>query len=279
MSWLLDPFGYEFMQRALAEAALMGVVCGVLGVFVVLRGLAYTGESLSHTLVPGAAVALVAGVSVLGGALVAGVVAALAIALLARRPDVGEETAVGVVFAGAFAAGVILIAVEGTPRDLDSLLFGSILAVASSDLWFALAAAAGVLGLAVTLGRRLVLVAFDRPFAEAAGLSPGLLDAALLAGLAAALTIALRGVGALLVLALLLAPAATARVLARRVWTMLWLAPLLAVAAGVAGLLLSYHAAIAAGPAIALISTGGFVAALGAGALVRPLARPGERRA
>lgn len=272
MSWLTDPFAYDFMLRALAEAVLMGVACGLLGSFVSLRGLAFTGESMSHVLVPGAAVATAAGVSVLAGALVAGITGALVIALLLRRPDVGEDVAVGVVFTGAFAAGVILLALRGTAHDLDSLLFGSILAVDARDLWLGLAATAGAVGVCAALGRHLLLVAFDRRFAAACGLRPALLDAALLVALAAALTVALRGLGALLVLALLVAPPATARLLVGRVRTMLWVAPVIATVCAFAGLEISFHADLAAGPAVCLTTLGIFAAVL-AGTAVRRLIR------
>jgi ABC-type Mn2+/Zn2+ transport system permease subunit len=262
MEALLEPFHYDFMQRAFVEAVLMGLVCGFLGVLVVLRGLTYTGESLSHTLVPGAAIAIVAGLPVLLGALAAGVVGAVAMAVLLRRPDVGEETAVGVVFTGAFALGVILLSTHGTSEDLDSLLFGSILAVEPRDLRASLAAAVVVAAVCILLTRRFVLVAFDRTFARSAGLRVELLDVALLVALATALTVALRGIGALLVLALLVAPAATARIVARRVWTMVWLAPLVAVACGCVGLEISYQAGVAAGPAIALTALAAFAIGL-----------------
>ena len=255
---LVHAFSYDFMLRALAEVALMGVVCGLLGVFVVLRGLTYSGESLSHALVPGAAVALLAGLPVIAGALVGGVLAALAIAVLLRRPDVGEDTAVSVVVTGVFAAGVVIVATRGTAKDLDSILFGSVLSVDGRDLWVGLAAAVGVAVLVGALGRRFVLVAFDRAFAESLRLRAGLLDALLLVALAAALTVALRGVGTLLVLALLVAPAAVARALTRRVWAMLVVAPLVAVACGVVGLELSFHQGVAAGPAICLVALGAF---------------------
>lgn len=262
MSALWDPFvQYAFLQRALAECVLMGVVCGLLGTLVVLRGLTYTGESLSHALVPGAAVALTAGLPVLAGALGGGILAAVIVALLAASRDVGEDTAVGVVFAGSFAAGVIVLSVRGAPKELDSLLFGNVLGVSRGDLWLGLAAAAGTGLICLAFARPFVLVAFDRAFAEASGLRPRSLDVLLLVAVAGALTVALRGVGALLVLALLVAPAATARMLVRRVWTMLWLAPLLGVLFGVAGLELSYYAEIAAGAAIGFVGIGAFAIA------------------
>jgi manganese/iron transport system permease protein len=259
MEGLVEPFSHAFMQRALAEALLMGLVCGLLGCFVVLRDLAYTGESMSHTLVPGAAVAVVAGLPVLGGALLGGVAAAVVIALLLRRSDVGEDVAVGVVFSGAFAAGVILLSVRGSPRDLDSLLFGSLLAVGTEDLVIGGVAALGVTVAVLVLSRRLVLAAFDRPWAETVGARPALLDVVLVVGLALALVAALRGVGTLLVLSLLVAPAASARLLARRVGTMLAVSSALGMTAGVVGLELSYHVGVAAGPAVALTAVGLFL--------------------
>jgi ABC-type Mn2+/Zn2+ transport system permease subunit len=270
LSYLLDPFSYEFMQRALAESMLMGITCGLLGVLIVLRGLTFTGESLSHTLLPGAAVAVAIGVSVVTGALVAGVLAAVLIAFLLRRPDVGEDAAISVVFTGAFAAGVMVLSTHGTPKDLDSLLFGSILAVEPRDLWLGLVTAVAVGVVVAAAVRGFVATAFDRSFAAAVGFRVALLDALLLVALAGALTVALRGVGTLLVLSLLVAPAVVARVLARRVWTMLWVGPLVAVASSFFGLEMSYHAGAAAGPAISLTALGILTVALAA-ASVRSL--------
>jgi ABC-type Mn2+/Zn2+ transport system permease subunit len=266
---LLEPFTYGFMQRALAEGVAAGVVCGLLGTLVVLRGLTYTGESLGHTLVPGAAVATAVGFSVLLGALAGGIVAALAIASLLRRPDIGEETAVGVVFTGAFAAGVIVLSTHGSPHDLDSILFGSILAVSPVEALAGCLATAAVALLVVALARRFVLVAFDRAFATSAGIRTGIADAVLLTTLAVALTVALRGVGTLLVLGLLVAPAAAARTVTQSVWTMLWAAPLVGAISALAGLELSYYAGVAAGPAICLVALGTFAVAAASASLVR----------
>jgi ABC-type Mn2+/Zn2+ transport system permease subunit len=262
VSYLFDPFTYEFMQRALAESVLMSVACGLLGTLIVLRGLTFTGESLSHTLLPGAAIAVALGFAVVAGALAAGLLAALLIAVLLRRPEIGEDAVISVVFTGAFAAGVIVLSTHGTPKDLDSLLFGSILAVEPGDLWIGLGTTLGVAAVVGLARRGFVLVAFDRAFASAAGFRPALLDVVLLASLAGALTVALRGVGTLLVLALLVAPAAMARVLARRVWTMLWLAPSIGIASSFVGLEISYHAGAAAGAAICLTALAGLVVAI-----------------
>ncbi len=271
MSALWSPFLDDpALRRALAGVLLAAVACGGLGVLVALRGLTFTGESLSHTLLPGAAVALALGLSVLAGALVAGILAAAAIALLAGRAELGEETAVGTVFTTALAAGVIVLTATGGPQDVDALLFGDPLAVTAGELWFALGAALVAVATLVLLRRPLVVAAFDREYATAAGLRPGLLDAALLVASAVALTAALRGLGTLLPLVFLVAPAATVRLAVRHVGALLLAAPLLAALYGVAGLELSAHAGIAAAPAIASVAVGTFLAA----ALLRALTRP-----
>jgi hypothetical protein len=177
VSYLFDPFTYEFMQRALAESVLMSVACGLLGTLIVLRGLTFTGESLSHTLLPGAAIAVALGFAVVAGALAAGLLAALLIAVLLRRPEIGEDAVISVVFTGAFAAGVIVLSTHGTPKDLDSLLFGSILAVEPGDLWIGLGTTLGVAAVVGLARRGFVLVAFDRAFASAGARAPGVDDA------------------------------------------------------------------------------------------------------
>ena len=180
--------------------------------------------------------------------MLAAVAAAILVAVLLRRPDIGQDVSIGIVLPAAFAVGVVVLSQWGTPRDLDSLLFGSILAAGPADVQLGGAALLLALAIVAVAGRRIVLVSFDRSFSRVLGARPGLLDATLLAGLALALAVALRGVGTLLVLALLLAPPATARLLVPRVATMLWLSPLLGVASGIAGLYLSYHADLAAEP-------------------------------
>lgn len=275
MSSLVEPFSYAFMQRALMEVVLLSLVCGVLGVFVVLRGFTYAGESLGHTLVPGAAVAVAAGLPTLPLAFAGALLAVLLIGVLAQRPAIGGETAVGVVFSGAFATGVILLSLRGTSKELDSILFGSILAVTPRELGAAAIATVAALTVVALLGRRFVTVAFDPLFARALSLRPLPLDLALLIALALALTVALQGMGTLLALSMLIAPAATARVLVERVWTMLWAAPMIGLVTGLVGLEVSYHLGVAAGAAIALTAVATFAASA---AFAAGLARGREAR-
>jgi ABC-type Mn2+/Zn2+ transport system permease subunit len=274
MSSLWEPFlDNGALQRALGEAALLGLVCGLLGALVLPRGLTYAAESLSHALLPGAAVALLAGGPVLVGALVSGVGAAGIVARLSRRRELADS-GLGVVFTASLAATSLLMAKRGSPEDLEGLLFGDIGTVEPIDLWLGLAVLAGAVGFVATLGRSFVVSAFDPAFASALRLRPAILDAVLLALLAAALAIGLRGVGGLLVLALLVAPAAAALLLSRRLATVLWLSPTIGLLSSAAGLEISIHAEVGAGPAIALASLGAFALAGGWNGLRHLLRHP-----
>ena len=264
MAGLIDPFRAGFLRDALAEAVLTGIACGLLGSLVIVRGMTYLGESMSHMLLPGAAIAVALGAAPNLGGLAAGLVCAAAISWAARRDAVGEDAAIGVVYTGALATGVIVLYRHGTPQDLDSLLFGDVLAADAGDVRFAAVVVVLLLAGLAASGRGLALTAFDAGFARAVGARVGLLDLALAGALAATLAVALQGVGTLLVLALLIAPAAAARVLAPSFGAMLTIAPALAALASVIGIEVSYHASLAAGASIALAAIGLFLLALAA---------------
>jgi manganese/iron transport system permease protein len=253
------------------EMVLVGVAAGALGSFVVVRGLAFTGEAFAHTVFPGAVVAAILGFSIPAGALTFGLASAACVALILRGGRTAPDTAVGIVFLGAFGLGSALLATHPAPgRSLESLLFGSLLGVSWGDLTVTgLVAGVVVLGLAA-LWRPLVLSSFDRAVAAAAGVRLGLVDAALLVLLALAVVVALQAIGSVLVLAILVTPAATARVLARRFSTMVALAAGIGIAEGIAGLYVSYYGSVAAGGAVVLVASGVFAAAL---VLSRPLRR------
>jgi manganese/iron transport system permease protein len=277
-SWLAEPWQTGFVMRAFVAVILVGIVGGALGGFVVVRGLAFTGEAFAHTVFPGAVVATMAGFSVTAGGLAFGLASAGAIALAARVPKVGAEAAIGIVFVGAFALGAILLSTEDAPaRDLESFLFGSLLGVTRGDLLLTAGAAAAVLAGLAALWRPLVLSSFDRPAAAAMGVRLGYVDAALLVMLALAVVVALGAVGNVLVLAMLVTPAATARLAGLRMAPTVALGAALGAAEGAAGLYLSYYGDVAAGGAVVLVATGVFAAAL----LVAPrgLLLPRLRRA
>jgi ABC-type Mn2+/Zn2+ transport system permease subunit len=240
------------MQRAFAEAIILGLACGPLGVWILLLRRAYAAESLSHAMLPGLVVAALAGIPLILGAAGGVLLAAGGIALVARDARAGGDVGVAVVVSGLFGLGGILALSPETPPRLGELLFGDLLGITNGDLVGAAALSAGVL-VALALGyRALTATAFARGSAQALGIRPARADLALLALLAVTTVAAVQGLGNLLLVALILAPAAAALNLARRLPAVLALAAGLAAIAGVAGLVISYEFEIAAGASVAL---------------------------
>ena len=239
------------MQRALIELVLVGLVGGVLGCWIALYELSYSAESLAHSLFPGLVLAALLGVPlVLGGAF--GVLAAAAaVAVAARVPGIERDTSVAVVITSLFGLGVLLALAPATPPGLENLLFGDLLGVSRADLVTAAALTGTVLLALAVLHRQLVAVGFDRTTARALGGRPLFTDLSLLALIATATLIAVRGLGNLLVVAVLVAPAATSRLLTRRLVPMMVLAAAFAIACGIGGLYLSYYASTAGGASVA----------------------------
>lgn len=262
MLWdaIADPWSQEILRRAFAEVALVGVAAGVLGCWIVLYELSYGAESLAHALLPGLVIAALAGLPLrLGGA--AGLaVAGAGVALAGRVPEIGRDTAIAVVVTTLLGAGALLALSAESPPGLGALLFGDILGVTDADLWAALALTAIVAAALVVLHPHLLATGFDRAAAGRLGVRTLAVDLVLLALLSAAILVAVRGMGNLLVVAVLVAPAAGARLVTRRMAPMMVLAAAIAVAGGLGGIYLSYHADIAAGASVALALTGGFAA-------------------
>lgn len=261
IDWLADPFSDPLLRRAALEVVLLGVTGGLLGCWIVFYDLAYGAESLAHGLFPGLVGAALLGVPILVGGAAGVLVAALAVALAGRLPTVGRDTAVAVVVTTLFGAGALLALSRATPPGLHGLLFGDVLGVGDGDLRLAAALALGVVIALRLLHGRLLAVGFDRSTARSIGARPGLADAALLVLLAAAILVAVQGLGNLLVVAVLVGPAAAARRLTQRMAPMMAWSVAIAVVAGIGGLLLSYHAGTAAGASIALAAVALWVAA------------------
>ncbi|HET6551478.1 MAG TPA: iron chelate uptake ABC transporter family permease subunit [Solirubrobacter sp.] len=243
------------MQRAFAEAIILGLACGPLGVWVLLLRRAYAAESLSHAMLPGLVIAALAGVPLILGAAGGVLVAAAGIALVARDVRAGGDVGVAVVVSALFGLGGILALSPETPPRLAELLFGDLLGVNATDLVVAAALCAGVLAALAAGHRSLAASAFDRDGAAALGVKPARADLALLAVLALTTVAAVQGLGNLLLIALILAPAAAALNRATRLPQALAIAAILGALAGIAGLTLSYHLDIAAGASIALCAT------------------------
>ena len=263
-SWLdplLGPLRDPAVQQGLVAALLIGIPCASIGVYVVLRRMAFIGDALSHTVLPGLVMASILGWSLAVGALAAGLVTALGIGWLSRRRGLREDTAIGVLFTAMFALGVVLAAGRYDAEDLHHLLFGDLLRIGRQELPVLALVAAAVLGGLALLHEELELASFDPSYAEVIGVRTDRLRYALLLLIALTVVVGLRAVGVLLTGALLVTPAAAASLLAHRVHRMMALASLLAVGSAVAGLYVAFHTAVPSGAAIVLASTACFGAA------------------
>jgi manganese/iron transport system permease protein len=259
MTGLTAPFRYAFMQHALLAAALVGLTCAVLGVYVVQRRMAFIGDALAHTTLPGLAIAYLFGWSLSLGALAAAVVTALFIGWVSRRHQVKEDTAIGVVFTGMFALGVVLMSRARSFRDLSDVLFGNVLGVTTGDLGLIAAVAVVVLLALLLFHKELELTSFDSTHAEVIGIPADRLRYLLLVLLALAVVSGIQAVGVILTNALLLTPAATAALLTDRFPRRMLLAALMAVGCSTAGLLASYFLRASSGASMVLTCTGLFV--------------------
>lgn len=261
---LIDPFLFPFMQRALTATLIVGVLCAVVGAFVVWKGLSFVGDALAHASFAGVAVAFVTGQSIYLGAAIAAVVTSLSITFLSRTARISSDTAIGVLFAFAFSLGIVVISrVQNYTVDLFAYLFGNVLGVGLDDLLLISAAGGLVVLVIVLLYKELFFVAFDPVMAEASGLPVGLLQYLLLAMIGVTVVVAMRAVGIVLVVAMLVTPAATASLLTRRFHRIMLLGALLSALASVLGLYLSFYANVASGGAIVLVSTTIFLLVLG----------------
>lgn len=281
MDWLLEPLQYDFIVRALLAAVVVGVVCSILGVYIVLRGMAFLGDAMAHTILPGVVVAFLLGWPLAVGALIMGVVTALGIGALTERTSLKEDTAIGVIFAGLFALGVAMLSTRGNySMDLAHFLFGNMLGVSSLDL--ALTAALGfvVLLLIYLFYKEFLVLSFDPLLAETLRLPTKFLNYLLLMLIAVTIVVALQVVGVALMLAILVTPAAAASFLTHRLPSMMVLSAAIGVFSGVTGVYASYYLNIASGPAVVLAATLVFLIVLGLAAVrgrrpVAASARPG----
>lgn len=253
---LLEPLQYAFVQRALVAAVLVALVCASVGVFVVLRGLAFLGDAIAHAAFPGVVIAFLLKINIVIGGSVAAVLSALAIGAVARRSGLKEDTAIGVVFSGMFALGIVLFSsIRTYTGDLLGILFGDVLGVATDQLVVGGVTAAFVLVTLWIIWRQLVFVSFDPIGAAAAGLNTLRYDTLLLGLIGLAIAVSVQIVGVVLVVAMLVTPAATARLVAQDLRTLVIVALLVAVGSSIAGIWLSYYVNAASGGTIVLVAT------------------------
>jgi ABC-type Mn2+/Zn2+ transport system permease subunit len=262
ITWLTEPFAFAFMQKALIASVIVGVLCAVIGCYIVLRSMAFLGDALAHAILPGVAVAYLLGVNLLAGALVAGVLVAVGISYVSRAGTIKEDTAIGIFFAAALALGVVLISTLHTYAvDLTHVLFGNVLGVTVVDLWVTGLLALGVLVAIALLYKQLLVVSFDPILGRTLGLHTHALRTGLFLMLAATIVVALQTVGVALVAAMLVTPPATAYLLTRRLPAMMALSALLGAIPAVGGLYASYYLGVSTSGAMVLVATFIFVVA------------------
>jgi len=263
VEYLLEPLQFGFMQRGLLASVLVAAICGIMGSFVVLKGLAFIGDALAHASFGGVALAFVLGANIYLGAFVFAVGTALGVGAITRRGRVRSDTAIGILFSGTFAFGILLISrVEAYTIDLFGYLFGDVLSISSADLWIIGSLGLVVLALVGAFYRQLLFVAFDPTVAAASGLPAGALDYLLLGLLGTTIVISIQAVGIVLVISLLVTPAATAYLLTRRFHHMILASMAFGSLAALVGIYLSYYLDVASGAAIILVATAVFFVTL-----------------
>jgi manganese/iron transport system permease protein len=257
---ILEPLSYAFMQRGLIAAVLAGIVCALVGTYIVLRGMTFFGDALAHAILPGVAVGYLIGSGAQGptfwGALVTAVLASLGIGAISRNTRLGEDTAIGIIFAGMFALGIAMISSMGSYAvDLTHFLFGNVLGVSPADLWLIGGLGGLVILIIIAFYKEFLVLAFDPILAVTLRLPTRFLEYLLLILIAVTIVVSLQTVGIALMVAMLVTPAATALLLTQRVHIMMILAACIAAASGVIGLYFSYYLGIASGAAIVLTCT------------------------
>ncbi|MEM9513721.1 MAG: zinc ABC transporter permease AztB [Actinomycetota bacterium] len=255
MTWLTEVFEPSFMQRALIASLLAVAITSLVGTWVVLRGLAFLGDAISHGVVPGLALAVLWGFSLIIGALAAALIMAIAVALVSSRTTVREDTGIGLLFVGMLSLGVVIVSrTRAFATEVTSLLFGDVLGVTWDDVRMQVIALVIVVVVSVVMFRPFMALTFNRDKALTLGMRPGVSHIVLMALLAVSIVASFETVGTLLVFGLLIGPPATAGLLVRRVPTMIVLSMLFGALAVVAGLVVSFHYSTAGGATMALFS-------------------------
>lgn len=265
MDTLLEPFAYDFFVRGVLVATLAGGLCGLVGVYVILRGMSYIGHGLSHAIFGGFAASSVIGVNYLLGAGLWGFASALTINRVSRTRRIGADAAIGVITTASFALGVALLTVFGNRGpSFDAALFGSILGLTDTDVWALLGVSVLTVGVVLTRYRALLFATFDPEVADVSGVRVARTDALLMLVLSLAILATLSVIGVTLVAATLVIPAVVARMLTHRFATMLWLSTAIGAACGLVGMNLSYHLDVPSGTTIVLTGAVLFVVVLSA---------------
>lgn len=261
MNWLIEPLTYEFMRSALLAAVLVAIAAASIGVYVVYRRMAFIGDALAHTVLPGLVAAYLYQLSMLGGALIAGIASALAIGKITAERSVSEDTAIGITFSGMFALGILMMSRTGSFRDLSHMLFGNILGVGETQLLLIAGIALLVPVALFFLHKELELTSYDPAHAEVIGLRVDRVRYLLLILLALTVVSGVIAVGVVLTSALIITPAAAASLMTRRLVPMIMLSAGIGILSGIGGLYWSFYWNVSSGAAIVLLCTGFFAVA------------------
>ncbi|MCC5898525.1 MAG: metal ABC transporter permease [Phormidium sp. BM_Day4_Bin.17] len=257
---LLDPLQYGFMQRSLMIAICVGLVCALVGSYLIVQRLALLGDAISHAVLPGVAIAFLLGVNILIGAFIAGVLSTVLIAWIHTRSPIKEDAAMGIVLSSFFALGITIITIiqKDTKVDLMHFLFGNILGVSSQDVRETFLIAIIIILTIIALYKELLFYSFDPQGAQAAGLPTNALNFGLMILIALTVVASLKAVGVILVISLLITPGATAYLLVPRLHQVMVFGSLLSILSSISGMYLSYYYNLPSGPAIVLVATGLF---------------------
>jgi manganese/iron transport system permease protein len=261
---LIEPLQYGFMQRSLVIAILVGIVCAIVGSYLMVQRLALLGDAISHSVLPGLAIAFILGANIFIGAFIAGVLSTVIIAWIKTRSTIKEDAAMGIVFSAFFALGITLITIvqKDNKIDLNHFLFGNILGVTAEDAIDTALIVALVLLVVVFFYKELLFYTFDPLGAQATGLPVNLLNFGLMVLIALTIVASLKAVGVVLVLSLLITPASTAYLLVTRLHQVMILGAIIGVISSISGMYLSYFYNLPSGPAIVLVASGLFVLSL-----------------
>ena len=262
MDFFQDILVYAFLQKALITSIVVGIICGVIGSFIILRGMALMGDAIAHAILPGVAISYILGINYFYGAVVVGVLTALGIGVISDKSRIKSDAAIGIVFSAAFAIGVILITMAESAIDLTQILFGNVLYVRTTDMWLTIIIGIILLLIVVIFFKELLISSFDETMAKVYGLKTRFIHYGIMVLLTLVTVASLQTVGVILVVSLLITPASTAYLLTNRLSTMIVLASTFGALSSVIGIYFSYVYNLPSGPVIALAATAIFLLAL-----------------
>lgn len=262
MDFFQDVLAYAFLQKALITSVVVGIICGVIGSFIILRGMALMGDAIAHAILPGVAISYMLGVNYFYGAVVVGVLTALGIGVISDKSRIKSDAAIGIVFSAAFALGVILITKAKSAIDLTQILFGNVLYVSTVDMWLTVIIGIILLLIVTLFFKELLISSFDETIAKVYGLKTRFIHYGIMVLLTLVTVASLQTVGVILVVSLLITPASTAYLLTNRLSTMIVLSSIFGALSSIIGIYFSYVYNLPSGPVIALAATAIFLIAL-----------------